>query len=714
MADAHPDTAHTDPGLAETALTEEEVLDALAKVAGHMTEGETRAGQADMASAIARSLNSGQHLSVEAGTGVGKSLAYLVPVALSGHRVVIATATKVLQDQLAKKDLPLVSEVLSTEVQEKLQRPLDYTVLKGRNNYVCRLRLHQHDNQPDQLPVWSGEKTSEDKREHADQLRKVLAWSDETEIGDFAELDFEPLPSVWQQVAITSRECPGRQKCQFGDECFAEHARDRAAKADVVVTNQSLYALTVGNLPGDFILPPHDFAVIDEAHQLEDSATKAFSTEITHWRLENLASQATKVSRATGVLSTKDDKKGVKELRVLASSLQEVLGKYVGKRISLAPSADDAGDNAVNNVAEDVAEVLLHLDGLLEKLTLSISNNPGNYSESLTGDRSLLDEIPKSLLNNELSVALTDIRNIADATSEFVVYVDAKYLPDGEIDFPMLCMSPIAVGKLLSKNLWADRAAILTSATLPLPLTCKLGLPDPDSADPGYRKHEHLQVASPFDYANNALLYCAKHLPEPNNSDFREAAVAVMLDLINAAGGRALSLFTSWSALKETASALEAQLDGSIRVLRQGGEHTNAQLLDALIEDPATVICATKSFWQGVDIPGQALSLVTIDRVPFAAPNDPVVGARFDAAKTAGLNAFASVQVSSAATLFAQGIGRLIRTATDRGVVAVLDSRLVAKWPESTKRQLLESVPPMKRSIELSEAVDHLRRCRKD
>ncbi len=649
---------------APTALDPDAVASALAKVVAQLDGGEVRPGQLEMTRAVAEALSAGQHLSVEAGTGVGKSLAYLVPAVLSGQRVVLTTATKVLQDQLADKDIPQVSSALATELRELLGRPLRHAVVKGRSNYACLLRLDQHTSQQEfpELPNTPAEKA------RAKQLEKVVAWTRRTKSGDKAELEFEPEANVWRQVSATGSECIGRSKCAFGDRCFSELAREHAATADVVITNHHLYAL-VAKMIGGGVLPEHDVVIIDEAHQLEDSVTSAVGVTLTPGALRQLAQRANRI-KGKGVLDGPDDKQRIKSLQSLASVLHDELEAQFDQRVAL-DSPDDG-----------IAEVLRRIDGAVEVLY-----------QSLDGESAADLASPVGMLKHELSQTLIDVRKLLEAPDDYVAYVA------GRNNAPVLNTSPIVVADFLTEHLWGDRTAILTSATIGSYLPVKLGLAD--QAD-----HKLAQIQNTFDYENNSLLYCARHLPEPNDSSFREQAIEVMTELINAAGGRTLALFTSWKALNETADALETRLGSGIAVLRQSGDLTNAQLLDALIDDPAKVICATLSFWQGVDIPGPALSLVTIDRLPFMRYGEPVTSAREDAVKDAGGNPFMEVQVPHAATLLAQGIGRLIRSSTDRGVVAVLDSRLATKH---YRAHLLESVPAgMPRSVDLSQAVERL------
>ena len=752
-------------------VSETEVAAALTEVVESLSGGETRPGQMQMARSVTQALNTRTHLSIEAGTGVGKSLAYLVPAMMSGRRVVVTTATKVLQDQLANKDLPQVHNALGDMISVRLGRPLRYAVLKGRENYICLLRSSQNASQPE-LPEIEAETTTAAEKQRAEQLAQIAAWASGTKVGDRAELKFEPEPQVWRQMSVSSAECLGRKKCPYGDRCFSEKAREQAALADVVVTNHHLYAFA-SIMDGDVLLPEHDFVIIDEAHQLESAATNAFSTEMSPTRLTQLARQLAQIKSpgrkagGTGLDSTgaggtgaggtgldsATNKERTASLRDLAKALKTALVPFIDDRVTLGTESgggvksDDAGSEVVR--AEPVAEVLREVDGLLENLSRSLakasenesvvaadSGSPASSSSQTPPD----SQAPLAMLGKELGLALVDIRSLLSPPPGLVTFVD------GPEEFPALRMSPINIGGILDDQIWADRTAILTSATIGSHLPEKLGLtapaspipassdeassdganpdganpdgtspdgtsPDeanPDEANPDRASHNYVQVASTFDYQNNAVLYVAKHLPKPTDPSFRAAAVAEMCELIEAAGGRTLALFTSWKALSETAEALEDKLDSSITVLRQNDTHTDAQLADILNINAASVICATLKFWQGVDIPGPALSLVTIDRLPFAWQGEPIVAARIDAAKAAGENAFMTVQVPHAATLLAQGCGRLIRSASDRGVVAVLDSRLATM---RYRTSLLESVPHMKRSIMLKDAVELLRSC---
>lgn len=651
---------------------------ALAKVVARLDNNETRPGQVEMAKAVAQALATGTHLSVAAGTGVGKSLAYLVPAVLSGKRVVIATATKVLQDQLADNDLPLVCDALGDEVSELRGRPLSFAVLKGRNNYLCRLRLDKHTKQLDPLPLSPEGKDAE----RALQLKEIGEWADRTATGDRAELKFQPLPGIWEQMSVSGTQCIGKQLCEFGARCFSEQARDHAGTADVVITNQHLYTLAVARLPEGALLGNHDAVVIDEAHQFETSATTASSIELTSRQLTRLADEAQELARKhNGPKQTEALEHSIKSLRSLAKDLHSAIEPYEGERVELEQLHSSA-DGSIGWLLERV-------DGQLETLRAALSSEPGDDDFDGT-------DTDLRMLKSSLGEKLEHVRQFAAADSDSVAWVE-------ELSNSLsLKLAPIEVGDFLASNLWEDRTAILTSATLSTAMNEKLGIT-------GLHDHRHLRVESPFNYENNSLLYCAKHLPNPNEPNFREGAIEVMAELVGAAGGRTLALFTSWNALKETADALEIELEGSIKVLRQGGDLTNSQLLDVLEEEPATVICATMSFWQGVDIPGPALSLLTIDRLPFSRPNDPLMSARRDAAKQDERHPFMTVDVPHTASLLAQGVGRLIRTSTDRGVVAVLDQRLATK---GYRAQLLEPVPPMKRTVNLSEAADFLRSTR--
>ncbi len=648
MADEPWDLAGA-PSL-ENATVLDALDDAIAVLGKH---GERRPGQVEMTGEVAAAIDDGSTLLCQAGTGVGKSLAYLVPAALAaaaGKRVVIATATLALQDQLVTKDLPLVADALN----ERFGRPLRTEVLKGRSNYLCRHRWEQQQGQP-QLDISDGTATATAVEiTRRQQLDEISRWAARTRTGDRAELAVEPDRNVWASVSVNSVECVGAEACPEGHRCFAEDARARSARADIVVTNQHLYCI---DLFGDgFLFGPHDAVVFDEAHQLEPVVTQVAGAELTPVGFTRLAAEARAVGVAGGIVDAVAD---------IASRLTSEL--------------EPRRDTRLGAITGDLAILIEAADGRVEQLAAEI-RTAGTDAD---GDGKDLDRLRVGRIAAE---TLTTLRMAADPPQGTVILVDGR-------DQPRLRLAPLDVGDLLAARLWGERASILTSATLGPHHLKRLGVPADD--------HTYVAVESPFDYRSNALLYCARHLPAPTSDTFRALASDELADLVSAAGGRTLALFTSWRALSDTADALAERLSG-ITVLRQGGRLTNLALLDALAANAATVVCATMSFWQGVDIAGPALSLLAIDRLPFARPNEPLHQARREAA---GEDAFMSVDVPHAADLLAQGVGRLIRTMTDRGVVAVLDSRLATARYRS---RLLDPLPPMPRTVDRADAVEFL------
>ena len=606
--------------------------------------GERRDGQAEMAAAVGEAIAGGGTLLCQAGTGVGKSLAYLIPAALAaaaGKRVVIATATLALQDQLVGKDLPLVAAGMA----QRLGRPVRWEVLKGRNNYLCRHRFGEHAQQQFELEGGGATRTELARRQ---QLVEIEQWVPRTRTGDRSELVVAPDARVWSSVSVTSTECIGTERCPEGHRCFAEEARARSARASIVVTNQHLYCIDL--FADNYLFGPHDAVVFDEAHQLEPVITQVAGLEITPAGFTRLAAEA----RAAGAAGT------------AADAVADVSNR-------LADELGPLRDTRLGAITGDLASLLEAADSRVADLAAELRS---------TGDDAA--DLERLRVGRIAAESLNALRTAMDPPQGTVILVEGR---------GRLRLAPLDVGDLLASRLWGRQASILTSATLGPHFVGRLGVPSAD--------HTYLSVDSPFDYRRNALLYCARHLPAPTSDAYRAAAIGELADLVAAVGGRTLALFTSWRALTDTADALAERLDG-IRVLRQGGDLSNAALLDALGDEPATVVCGTMSFWQGVDVAGPALSLLAIDRLPFTRPNEPLAAARREAA---GSDAFMTVDVPNAADMLAQGVGRLIRTTVDRGVVAVLDSRLATARYRS---RLLDPLPPMRRTVDQTEAIEFL------
>ncbi|MEY2445527.1 MAG: ATP-dependent helicase DinG [Ilumatobacteraceae bacterium] len=614
---------------------------ALAKVTAALPAAEDRPGQQEMAQAVAEAVRRGRHLIVQAGTGTGKTMAYLVPAVLSNKTVVVATATKALQDQLAAKDLPFLSEHIG--------RPFEWAVLKGRSNYICmqRVRELQSSSAAGQLEIEEFAATTKV------EINRLCEWSGETRTGDQADLSWSPADRSWQAVSVTSDECPGGKRCPMGEVCFAELARSRAEVADVIVVNLHLYGLHVAG--GGALLPEHDVVVIDEAHQLEDIMSDTVGVQIGPGRFTNLAAVVRRVI---------DDPTLIGELSESAPAIREALRPFAGDRLS-------------NPLPDEIHEALLAARRRIDKAQSALREISTDVPDAQ--QRKMRAQQVATRVQEHIDVAV-------GAHDGHVAFVS------GSPDQPRLEIAPLDVGPVLSEGIWTKRTAILTSATLPATLGHRVGMAE--------GKSTQIDVGSPFDYAANALLYCAMHLPDPRSADFAGAVHDELAGLITAAGGRTLALFTSWKAMDAAAIAVKAKVDVPILTQR---DLPKTALVKAFSEDESSCLFATAGFFQGVDIPGRTLSLVTIDRIPFPRPDDPLLSARRE---LLGPTAFAEIDLPRAGMMLAQATGRLIRTATDRGVVAVFDRRLgtaTYRW------QVIRALPPMRRTKERAEAQAFLR-----
>lgn len=615
-----------------------EALAALERCTAALTSGESRPGQREMAGAAAQAIADGSHLVVEAGTGTGKSLAYLVPILTSDKKAVVATATKALQDQLADRDLPFLTEHLGHD--------FSWAVLKGRSNYVCRQRLDEYEkSDTDQLAL-DGIRDSA-----SDELAAIAEWAESTTSGDRAELTVEPSDAAWGALSVSSRECPGAAKCPAGDGCFAELARSRASAADIVVVNTYLYGIDLA--AEGMILPEHDVVVIDEAHQLGDIISETSGAELGAGRLRALG-------RFTGAILVAPDL--VEDLNALGDRLDGVLEPHRGRRVR--PVNDMMLVDTLGLVRAKVVEVLTALKQIDD---LESPDLAGRKARCAQASMSLVADL-------DIALALSD---------DQVAWVDSGSQQ------PRLEVAPIDVAPVLSGTLWEKPTVVLTSATLSPDIATELG------ADAS--RTTHLDVGSPFDYEQQALLYCPAHLPDPRDDSYAEEMLRELERLIVAAGGRTLALFTSHRAMNNAADTLEPRLPWKTFVQ---GELPKGALLKAFADDETSCLFATASFWQGVDVPGPSLSLVTIDRIPFPRPDDPLLQARRELARA---DAFRVVDLRRARTMLAQGAGRLIRSANDAGVVAVLDPRLAKS--KSYRWELVRALPPMRRTKEHDEAV---------
>lgn len=618
------------------------VDDALARLAAALPAGggEHRPQQVQMARAVAAAIDGHRHLVVQAGTGTGKSWGYLAPLVLAGTTTVVATATKALQDQLATKDLPYL--------QQHLGVPFEWAVLKGRSNYICMQRVREvQDKDNGQLEL--AEFAAVAKAE----VRRLVSWAGSTDSGDQATLSWAPSDKAWQAVSVGSDECPGANRCPMGKVCFAELARQRAQAADVIVVNMHLYGLHVGT--GGMILPDHQVVVIDEAHQLEDIMSDTVGVQIAGGRFTTLTAALKRVL---------DDPAVVGPIGEAPTRVRDALRVHVGERLPTPYPAD-------------VQEMLVDVRGRIEKAQSAL--------RAIETD--VEDAKARKLRAQQLATRLQETIDSALSGREgYVSFVS------GGPEYPRLEIAPLAVGEVLANGIWAQRTAVLCSATIPTSLGERVGLPAAD--------FDELDVGSPFDYEHHALLYCAVHLPDPRTPRFAAAVHDELAALITAAGGRTLALFTSWKAMDAAAEAVRTRVEVPILTQR---DLPKTALVKAFSEDEKACLFATAGFFQGVDIPGRTLSLVVIDKIPFPRPDDPLLSARRE---LLGAAAFGQIDLPRAAMLLAQATGRLIRTSTDRGVVAVMDPRL---GTANYRWDIIRALPPMRRTRHRAEAEDFLR-----
>jgi ATP-dependent DNA helicase DinG len=618
----------------------------LRRVTAALPGHEDRPAQLAMAEAVAAAIRRQRHLVVQAGTGTGKSLGYLVPTLALGTRAVVATATKALQDQLATHDLPLLREHLDV--------PVTFAVLKGRSNYICRQRVREVAGAGDQVPLdqlsLSGDASSPpEPGPLGRELRRLVDWAATAPTGDRAELAWEPSTVAWAQLSVGARECPGAARCPSGDDCFAEAARARAGEADVVVVNTHLYAAHLAS--GGDVLPPHDVVIFDEAHELEDIASASLGVELGPGRLRALARVARPLLGETATADEVDDAGDV-----LADALLAWRNRRIDRPLPI-----------------DLADRLSMIRARVAALSAAVRRS-GTETEAPAGD----DTARRGRAQQAAAHIASDLDAVVELGDGSVAWVE------GPEHAPSLRVAPIDVGDVLRSLLWSGEGAptaILTSATVPPKIAARLGMP-PDRVD-------ELDVGSPFDYRHQALLYCAMHLPDPRQPSFEAALVDELVALIEAAEGRTMALFTSWRAMHAAAESVARRVPWP--VLTQS-DLPKPALVQRFSGDEHSCLFATMGFWQGVDVPGPACSVVTIDRLPFARPDDPLLQARRE---RLGRDAFGLIDVPRAATLLAQGAGRLIRSAGDRGVVAVLDPRLgTARY----RWELIRALPPMPRT----------------
>lgn len=642
--------------------------------------GAPREGQVAMAEAVAGALADRHHLVVQAGTGTGKSLAYLVPALVHGKKVLVATATLALQRQLVERDLPRIKESLENE----LGRDLTFAVYKGVGNYLCLQKMNDSVADPD------GEILMEVGTLEKDQKR-LRAWAQTAGVSGDRDDAPDVDRRVWFANSVSGRECVGKDECAFGSKCFSAIAKTKAQSADVVVTNHTLLAIEI--VDSHPILPERDAIILDEAHEFMDRTTQAVTEELTAGGVERAAAMA---------------------------------NKHLGSKASQAfKKAADLFAEAMADFAQDVRSDpskggrLDSLPSQLEAPVRKVKDASAAVLAMISADSEVID-----------SDVMAQRARVKGATQEVQTIVTKMLKPaKGQVmwfepNFSTLYLAPLSVSHVLRDNLLTKSPVIATSATLTIgksfdAVARQIGFVVGSEADEHdqsiYQDDEinpanvqMLDVGSPFDFASQGMLYLPRHLQEPGRDGPGFDALTELGELIEAAGGRTLALFSSWRGVEMADEHLRKVLaDLKLPIITQRRGDSVGPLVDRFAKDPRSILLGTISLWQGIDVPGPSCTLVVIDRIPFPRPDEPVMAARSAEADQAGGSGFMQISLPRAALLLSQGTGRLIRSIDDRGVVAILDSRIITKRYGST---LLNSMPPFYRTSDGKAVKESLKR----
>ncbi len=638
--------------------------------------GAAREGQIEMAEAVANALSDRHHLMVQAGTGTGKSLAYLIPGIVHGRKVLVATATIALQRQLVDRDLPAVVPAL----EKALGREITYAIYKGVGNYICLQKMNSEEVDADGelvLEVSSLEKDA----------KRLIAWAKTPGVSGDRDDAPEVDRRVWAANSVSGRECVGADMCAFGSQCFAANAKGRAQTADIVVTNHTLLAIEI--VDSHPILPERDCIILDEAHEFMDRATQAVTDELTSGRVLRAAAMARKFM--PGKLADAFHKAGNDFHEAMVDYGDSIRGDFTAQgRLEDIPQSLESPIRKVRESAQAIVQFLAADDEIIDTDVLA---ERARVKGAVT----------------EISTTAATILKLGDG---LVLWFEPT--------FSTLYLAPLSVSDVLRENMLKQTPVIATSATLTVgnsfnSLAKSIGFMvgedlsaelSEGELDPGNVKM--LDVGSPFDFANQGVLYMPKHLPEPGRDGPSIEVLTELGELIDAAGGRTLALFYSWRGVEAADAHLRKVLaELPIKIITQKRGDAVGPLVSRFAKDETSVLLGTMSLWQGVDVPGNSCILVAIDRIPFPRPDEPVMSARASQADAAGGSGFMQVSLPRAALLLAQGTGRLIRSVDDRGVVAILDSRIVTKRYGSV---LLNSMPPLWRTSDKAVVRDSLKR----
>lgn len=646
--------------------------------------GQPRDGQIEMAEAVANALSDRHHLLVQAGTGTGKSLAYLVPALVHGKKVLVATATLALQRQLIERDLPKIKGALEKE----LKRDISFAIYKGVGNYVCLQKMNNAPDDPESQAVLEISSLESD-------AKRLRAWAQSK--GATGDRDDAPDVDrrVWAANSVSGRECMGADDCPSGSKCFAALAKAKAQTADIVVTNHTLLAIEI--VDSHPILPERDAIILDEAHEFMDRTTQAVTEELT----------AARVSRAANMARKHMPGKASDGFNKAAEKFAAAIGDY-GNDLKADPAKAGRLDK---------------LPSQLEAPLRAVKEAVSAITALIAADAEIID--PNSMAERaRVKGALNEINQTA-----------TKLLKPGhthvlwfEPTYSTLYLAPLAVSDVLRGNLLTQTPVIATSATLTVGKSFDAiaknigfviaGKNDEENEEEESNEDEKgmmdpanlqiLDVGSPFDFANQGMLYLPKDLPEPGRDGPSKEALTELGELIEAAGGRTLALFSSWRGVEMADEHLRNVLaELKIPIITQRRGDSVGPLVEKFAKDERSILLGTISLWQGIDVPGAACTLVAIDRIPFPRPDEPVLSARAAEADAAGGSGFMQISLPRAALLLAQGTGRLIRSLDDRGVVAILDSRIVNKRYGSI---LLNSMPPFWRTHDGEVIKEALRR----